>query len=140
MQRRRAAKVVAAGVASVVLLALLAGCGSGTNYPNDPRPPALITVSAAVNDGHVVVSPNRFGAGPVNVVVANETTNSQLVTLESATFNEKTGPINPSDTASFEANLGSGRYRLTTSDPSIAPATILVGPSRPSAQNQLLQP
>src|SRR5205807_10190666 len=47
---------------------LLAGCGSGSHYANNPRPPSPITITAAISGNRVGVSPTRFGAGRITLV------------------------------------------------------------------------
>ena len=128
--------------------ALLAGCGSQSDYKNRPRPPSPITITASVNDGRIEVSPKRFGAGPITLVVTNQTDRARDLVLETNTsadsgqagLRQKTGPINPQGTASLKANLRQGHYTVRVRGGEIRPASIVVGHERESAQNQLLQP
>jgi hypothetical protein len=135
-----------AGVAVAVALAL-GGCGAGDEFANDERVPAPITLSAAITRSNVTVSPSRVGAGSIELIASNLTATSQRLTLRSRTLSDasdplkqRTGPINPGDTASLTAHLAEGTYRVTTGAAAIAPATIRVGPARPSAKDELLQP
>ena len=128
-------------------LALVAGCGGGDDYANKPRPPAPINVTAAITNSKVSVSPQRFGAGPIVLIVTNQTGASQEVTFESNELGaskpgvtQTTEPINPRGTGQLQVNVTEGRYRVRAANADIAPATITVGPERQSAQNQLLQP
>ncbi|HWT93673.1 MAG TPA: hypothetical protein VN238_11790 [Solirubrobacteraceae bacterium] len=129
-------------------LLLIAGCGSeDTDYGNEPRPPARITVTARIGDEGVSVSPRSFGAGPVQLVVSNQTDEAQELTLETDEIGgddpgikQNSGPINPGDTASLQANLGRGTYRVGVDARGIDATRLKVGRERPSAQNQLLQP
>lgn len=134
-------KRVALGAAAIATV--LAGCGSTSHYANAPRPPELLNLTAAVANGRVVVSPNRIGAGPVAVIVANETQAPQQVTLSSAqpgVLREQTAPINPGGTATLRAVIQPGRYSVATQDSTIRGATIHVGAKRASTQNTLLLP
>jgi hypothetical protein len=135
-----------AGVAVAVALAL-GGCGDDDEFANDERSPAPITLSAAITRSNVTVSPSRVGAGSIELIASNLTSTSQRVTLRSRTLSDgsdrleqRTGPINPGDTASLTAHLVAGTYRVTTGTAAIAAATIRVGPARPSAKDELLQP
>ena len=135
-----------AAVAAVALAVALAGCG-GDEFENRPRPPELVTLSAAITPRDITVSPSRIGAGPVELIASNQTAISERVTLRSATLSggtspleQRTGPINPGDTASLTADLVQGTYRVTARSKALAPATIRVGPPRPSARDELLQP
>lgn len=126
---------------------VLAGCGDDEDYKNDPRPPSPINVTAYVSPKRVSVSPARFGAGPIVVVVTNQSNTSQEVTFtsESAGTSGKgdvsqSTLINPGDTGELKLNVAQGSYVVRTGDESVRPATVTVGPSRASAQNELLQP
>jgi len=135
---------IVAGVALAVVFAL-AGCGDD-DFANDPRAPVRITLAAVITPTNVTVSPARLGAGMVELIASNLTSRSQRVTLSSLTLQDapplrqRSGPINPGDTASLTAVLREGTYRLTASSAAIAPATIRVGPPRSSSQDTLLQP
>ena len=134
-----------AGVA-VALVAGLAGCGDD-EFGNERRAPAPVTLSASITASNVTVSPARLGAGTIELIASNLTSRSQQLTLSSASLpgdgdrlEQRTGPINPGDTASLTADLVQGTYRVQTRSAAITPATIRVGPPRASAQDQLLQP
>ena len=138
----RRGALVLTGVAALGL----SGCGSDDDYANEPRPPAPIVVTATITPDGVAVSPSEFGAGPINLIVANQTEGAQQVTFETAGeeggtgLSQTTGPISPRDTATLKADLAQGTYALRAGESSITPAEIEVGASRPSAQNELLQP
>jgi hypothetical protein len=139
--RRRTAQVVPC---LAVAAATVAGCGGGSDYKNEPRPPAPIVVTASISKDAVSVSPTKFGAGPVTLIVTNQTGASQQVTVEinngQAGFKGETGPINPRDTGELKADLGQGTYSVHVGANSIRPARLVVGRERASAQNDLLQP
>jgi hypothetical protein len=145
--RRSALAAMTAATAALGAIAL-AGCGgSGTTYANNPRPPAPIVVTASISNEGVAASPERFGAGPIEVVVTNQTGAAQSLTLESVDgpgegpgVRQATSPINPRDTARLAANLRPGRYRLHVDGTGIRAARLVVGPTRHSAQSDLLQP
>jgi hypothetical protein len=135
----------AAAAVAVALGLLVAGCGGGDNFANDPRPPAPITISAAISAGRVTVSPSHFGAGLIELIASNQTATSQRLTLRSSVssgtgqqLEQSTGPINPGDTASLKADLTRGSYVVTARSAAIDPARIIVGAPRPS--DGLLQP
>ena len=139
--RRRTAQVVPC---IALATALVAGCGSDTSYKNEPRPPSPIVVTASINKNAVAVSPKRFGAGPITLIVTNQTGASQQLTVEinngQPGFKGRTGPINPRDTGQLKGNLGRGTYSGHVDGGAIRPARLTVGRQRPSAQNDLLQP
>jgi hypothetical protein len=132
--------------AAVALASGAAGCGDD-DFANEERAPAPLRLSAAITPSNVTVSPSRLGAGTIELIASNLTATSQQVTLSSEKLRggadpleQRTGPINPGDTASLTADLAQGTYRLTTRSPAISAATIRVGPRRASAKDQLLQP
>jgi hypothetical protein len=140
-------RTAAATLLALVAVAAVAGCGTSTDYKNDPRPPTLIVLTASIDDQRVSVSPRAFGAGPISLIVTNQTSTSQRVTLESAGkagsgpgLRQETAPISPRDTATLKANVKPGRYTVHVRGDGIVAARLRVGPQRASAQNDLLQP
>jgi uncharacterized membrane protein YdfJ with MMPL/SSD domain len=134
-------------VASLGGTVLLAGCGADNSYKNKLRPSEPINVTANVSDKRVSVSPTGFGAGPIVLIITNQTARDQDVTLETRALNEKagikqsTGAIVPQGgTAQLQVDMIAGNYRLSAADDTIAPAKIAVGNPRGSSQNELLQP
>src|SRR5437588_11366578 len=142
--RRRVLVLMAIALA---LAALVAGCGGGSNYKNNSRPPAPLNITASVSNAGIAVSPASFGAGPIILIVTNQTGASQEVTIESDELGaskpgvtQTTEPINPRGTGQLQVNVTEGRYRVRAANADIAPAQINVGPQRQSAQNAVLQP
>ena len=134
-------------VAGIAVVALLAGGCGDDEFANRERAPATIILSASITPRDITVSPSRIGAGTVELIASNLTSISQQITLRSemlsagtAPLEQRTGPINPGDTASLTADLVQGTYRLTTRPRRTPSATIRVGPSRSSASDGLLQP
>lgn len=140
-------RTVAATLLVIAALAGVVGCGSSSNYKNDPRPPSPIVLTGSIDDQRVSVSPQKFGAGPISLIVTNQTDTAQSVTIESANkagsgpgLRQVTAPISPQDTATLKADVKPGRYTVHVRGDGIAPARLRVGPERASAQNDLLQP
>lgn len=138
----RMRRTVTVGLGMLTLA--VAGCGDNSTYKNENRPPSPITVTASISDRSVSVSPSKFGAGPVNLVIANESGSAQRVTFESdgssAGFRHQTGPINPGAPTTLVVDVPTGAAVLRVGDSGIQPARVTVGAKRPSAQNELLQP
>jgi hypothetical protein len=127
--------------------AAIAGCGTSSDYKNEPRPPSPIVLTASIDDQRVSVSPRSFGAGPISLIVTNQTDTAQRVTLESAEkpgggpgLRQETAPISPRDTATLKADVKPGRYTVHVRGDGIRAAHLQVGAERASAQNDLLQP
>jgi hypothetical protein len=141
MRRRTALVVPCVALAA----AIVAGCGGSNDYKNTPRPASPIVITASISKDAVSVSPKKFGAGPITLIITNQTSASQRLTLEISSgapgFKGQTGPINPRDTAELKADLNTqGTYSVHADGGSIRPARLTVGAKRPSAQNDLLQP
>src|SRR4051812_10820805 len=123
-----------------------AGCGDDTSYKNKLKPPEPINVTANVSNSRVSVSPNAFGAGPIVLIITNQTTRRQDITLETAALNGKPGikqttSITPQGgTAQLQVDVTQGNYELRVDDSGVEPAKIAVGGQRGSSQNELLQP
>ena len=142
----RRALTAAVGLLAAALLA--GACGDEDDYENNLRPPVPINVAAYISPTKVSVSPARFGAGPIVVIVTNQSDGSQEVTFENddlATTGgvdvaQTTGPINPGDTGQIKLDVAEGSYRVRVGNQSIRPALVEVGPKRESGQNEVLQP
>ncbi len=130
-----------------VAVATAFGCGSEADYANEPRPATPINISAAITDDRITVSPRRFGAGPVVLLISNQTSRAHRVTVESDTFGDRdpgirqrTSPINPDGTATLKIDMARGRYMVTVDGDGIDDATVRVGRDRASSSDQLLTP
>jgi hypothetical protein len=142
--RRNRASLLAIGAVAVLGVA---GCGSDDEFENKPRPPVPVQLTGVITDSRVTVSPDAVGAGPIILTVANETDSSHTLTLEGQRIQERTGPINPNDTAQIQKTLEEGRYtvvagsrRAVEPDEQIEPATLDIGPERESGSDELLLP
>ena len=77
---RRTTRSGAMALPSAVAAAIvLAGCGATADSRTDPRPPAPIVLTASISDQRVSVSPRSFGAGPISLIVTNQTETAQRV-------------------------------------------------------------
>jgi len=147
MKRTRTIRRVATAPALLAAGLVVAGCGGDdTPYANEARAPAPINVSVAISDERVLVSPDSFGAGPISLVVSNQTDAPQKLTLESDDttsdpgLTQSTGAINPRGTATLKVDVDEGAYALSVDGDGVRPATVEIGPDRPSSENDLLQP
>ena len=116
----------------------LAACGED-DVDNNPRPSAPIQVAARVDSEQVVVSPPRFGAGLVNITVANLSDTPVRFTL-TGPKETATPEIQPGAPASLQVELPEGSYQATAEGSGVRPATVEVGPTRQSSRNELLLP
>jgi hypothetical protein len=142
----RTRRGTAAFAAALAVAVVAAGCGDGGHrYANKPRPASKILISGSINARNIAIAPYRFGAGPIDLLVTNQTGAPQRVTLESLDqdkpgLEQQTAPINPRDTAHLSADVTPGNYRVAVDGDGIRSARLVVGRARPSAQNDLLQP
>jgi hypothetical protein len=136
------------GVLVVALAAVgFAACGAEDDYANKPRPPAPISVTAAIDKSRIRVSPPSFGAGPVVFIISNQSGTEQKVSFESDELGAATGGIRRASgtiasrsTGQLKVDAPEGTYTLSASGGDISPATVEVGKRRRSAQNDLLLP
>lgn len=137
------------GALSATVLAIAgAGCGASESYDNAERPPAPINIAVSLTPDRVSISPDRIGAGPVVLLVSNQSTRSREVVLDAPAHadgscvdgNASSGPINPQGTARVQLPLVEGRCTIAVADGDLRPARLVVGPQRASAQQDVLQP
>src|SRR4051812_46240505 len=127
----RRGRLASLGASAVLLGAVLAGCGA-KDFPNNPRPPTPIEISAKVDSQRVQVAPSRFGAGLVNFTVAN-LSGAPITFNVTGPTNASTTEIQPGAPDYLRLNMREGTYEVTASKSKIKPATIRVGPERPSS-------
>jgi hypothetical protein len=132
-----------AGIAGGLLLLAVSGCGETQTFANKSRQPTVLNVTAAITPTGVELSPDKIGAGPIHLVVTNQSDASRDLSVESQSTDagEKpvsSGPINPQGTAEVNVNLEQGDYKVGASG--TRGAKLTVGPSRPSGQNEVLEP
>ena len=134
----------AALVLSLPALGLIGiGCGGGSDFQDKPRPAATVQLSGVITSSKVTVSPARIGAGPVVILVSNQTKRSHTLTLDGANIAPvRVGPINPLDTAEIQQTLQPGSYTVKAGSEEavakeIAPAHLTIGKARPSSNDQV---
>jgi hypothetical protein len=145
MRRSARGFVCRACLPALAVAASVSGCGTdNVSYKNDPRPPSPINVTAAITDSQIKVSPRRFGAGPIVLIISNQSSDAQSVTFETgggeSGIRQTTSAINPAGTAQLQIEVDQGTYELSVEDRRIRPASMRVGKPRPSSQNDLLEP
>ena len=126
----------------LAIIPLLFGACGEDDFPNDPRPPAPIELTAAIDQRSVSISPLSLGAGLVVVTISNQTDEPTRLTLEGPT-SETSNEIPPGGTGSIKTALVEGEYEAAAgsgAETGIKPATLEVGTERPTSQNELLQP
>ena len=125
-----------------------AGCGgSDTPRENKPRPAPPVTMTAAVQDDIVRVSPEQVGAGQVLLIVSNQSDRPQKVTFEtdelggSQAGTRASSPTIPAGaTGRLTINVRRGTYSVHVEDDAIRAARVRVGAPRKSGQDDLLLP
>ena len=133
--------VLASGVASAAVL--VAGCGGGKDFADQPRPAAPAQLSGVITDTGVTVSPNRVGAGPVVILVSNQTQQAKTLELDGANIAPvHTAPIDPSDTGSIKETLDPGTYTVKAGSTratakTLRPAQLVIGKARPDSNDQV---
>jgi hypothetical protein len=137
--RTRAVAILFAGTV------LVAGCGGGSHFKNETRPPVPVQLTGVINDRAVQISPSRVGAGPVVITVSNQTTSAHTLTLEGNGTTDTVGPVNPMGTGKLQQTLKPGSYTLKAGSEQataqeIQPGTVTVTRERQSSSSDLLLP
>ena len=147
MTRARWTRSVGLLLAGGFVVLAVSACGSGEDFKDKARPAIPLQLSGVVTDKAVSVEPSTLGAGPVTIVISNQSTRSHTVTLQGGPHNtvEQVGPINPLDTAQIQQTLDPGTYTVTagsdnSASPEIKPATLHIGKARASSSGTLLLP
>jgi hypothetical protein len=128
-------------LATFALAAVAIGCGGDDEARSEARPPVPINISVSLNEDGVTASPDSFGAGPITLLIANQSGASQTLTIDGPRLRRSVGPINPQDTATVRLLVEPGEFTVSAAESAgLREAQLRVGPERPSAQNQLLLP
>jgi hypothetical protein len=136
---RRARQAALTALAASAALSL-AACGSDDFKNEPPRAARVLEVAARVDQRQVVVSPGHFGAGLVIFNVANLSDSPVTFTL-SGPKDVATEEIAPGAPADLKVELPQGNYQASAGEGASAqPATLRVGPDRPSSRDELLLP
>ena len=125
-------------LAGLVVALAVVGCGS-SSFPNDPRAPAPIEVTASIGPRALKLSPASVGAGIANFTVANLSSNPASFRLSGPTSGS-TDEIEPGGVTTVSESLKTGNYQLSAPGSGFRTASFKVGPERPSSQNKLLLP
>ena len=142
----RVGRIRTAGLlAAIVGTLLLGGCGGDDDFANEPRPPIPLQLSGVITESEVSVDPSELGAGPIVLIVNNQTDEAHSVILEGPSGREEVGPINPQDAGRIQHNLEQGSYEVRAGseramEREITPAELKVGPKRPSSSDEVLLP
>jgi hypothetical protein len=134
--------VLLSGLSVIGLVA--AGCGGGgSDFKDKPRPAVPVMLNGVITESRVTVQPNRIGAGPIVITVANETQRSHTLTLDGPNIAPvRVGPINPQDTAEIQQDLKPGQYTVKAGSSQavakeIAPAHLIFGKARKPSNDQV---
>jgi hypothetical protein len=140
---RWTARTLASSAAVLACLGLVA-CGE-EDFENEPRPPVPLQLTGVITPERVTISPNRLGAGPIELTISNQTEASHSVILKGEGVEERVGPVNPQDTATLQKTLPPGQYVVSAGseeavEREIRGATIVVGRERDPSNDELLLP
>ena len=67
-----------------------------------------INISVSIDEKGITASPAKFGAGPITLLVANQSGASQTLTIDGPRLRRSVGPINPQDTATVRLRVQPG--------------------------------
>jgi hypothetical protein len=124
---------------ALLVAVAISGCAGNESYPNQPKPPAVLTVSIFIGEDRIALSPNPFGAGPARFIITNQTGTNQKVLLSTEQFDRET-TVGIGQTANFKQTVEPGELSISADNTAADSLTIDVGPERESAQHDLNQP
>jgi len=126
-----------AGLLAVAAL-LAAGCGA-EEFPNEPRPPSPVQLSAKIDNRKVTVVPDRVGAGLATFTISNQSRDPVELAFDGPN-SASTDEIPAGGVGALQFELETGQYAIEANVPTIGDGEMTVGPERPSASNKLLLP
>lgn len=132
-------RALAVGLCAVLAALFIAGCVGNESYPNKPKPPAPLTVSVFIGEDDIAISPQPFGAGPTRFIITNQTGTNQNVLISTDQFDRET-KVGEGQTVNFKQTVQPGELSISADNTAADSATIKVGPTRPTAQQDLNQP
>ncbi len=125
-----------AALAALAAVALSA-CGS-EDFANDPRPAAPVALTARIGNNGVAISPGEIGGGVAAITISNQTADPAQLVIEGPS-DRSSAEVVPGGTGSMKVNLAEGDYAVSDGE-SDTTTELVVGPKRPSSQNDLLLP
>lgn len=158
MARGRGKSTIACAFGTVIVGALLAGCGA-QKHANDPRPASPTQLTVSIGPRKVSIAPSIVGVESIKkqtqaaqqgvdsdqpllvaLTIANLTNYDSH--LEIAGPRDSTSPLVVANgTAAYKAFLPTGDYLVSAADiPGAIAARLSVGPDRTSSVNDLLLP
>jgi hypothetical protein len=121
----------------------LVGCGGGKDFADKARPAAPLYLNGAITSKGVDVSPNHVGAGPVVILVSNQTQAAHTLTLDGSSIAPvRTNVIGPTDTGTIQTTLAPGTYTVKAGSTKavtkeLPPAHLVIGKARPDSNGQV---
>jgi len=126
------------------VVAALSGCGQvdEKDKPDTARPPAEISIRAAITDDGVHISPAKVGGGPVRLIFANLTTKPVRGAITGGDDDRRRTlkAVAPGSTATITTILEEGSYEVLAGSGSRRTAALTVGADRPSSDGDLFLP
>jgi hypothetical protein len=127
----------------VLCAPLLAGCGSAArlDFKRHNSPASPIDLSVYVADGRVAFDPRRITAGPVELLVVNQSAQARkvVVTLPDGQVVAGTPKVEPGSSAQLKTTLMRSTYEFRIAGRRSGPRLTVERPAR-SGNNDLLQP
>jgi hypothetical protein len=141
-RRAAAARVLASCCACVLGFLALSACGSNNDISTRRlSPPTPLNVSVLITDNSVSISPSTLGGGPVTMIMSNQATSPQRVTVnDERTVVRSSTKFEPGNTGTMKLNVTEGNYAIRASSAKIAHAILRVGAMRPASQDDLHLP
>jgi hypothetical protein len=127
----------------VLCALLLAGCGSAARLESKAhnRPATPIDLSVYVGDAGVTSDPRRFTAGPVELLVVNQSSHARnvVITLPDGRVVAYTTKVEPGASAQMKTTLAPSAYEVRIVGRSSGSRLTVERPAR-SGNDDLLQP
>ena len=125
----------------MALVVVAAGCGSDDEARSERAPARADQHLGQIGEEGITASPDKFGAGPITLLVANQSGRLADPHDRRPPPAPLGRPDQPEDTATVRLRVQPGEHTVSAEESAgLRAATLTVGPQRASAQNDLLLP
>jgi hypothetical protein len=126
-----ATNLLQTAVISAALIGV-SGCGS-PGFVRQQSPAITVQLTGVISQDSVSVSPSSVGAGPLVLTMANQSKQTETLTVTGEKTHLESRPALPNETTTIADTIAPGSYQVsarTADGTTKRPATLIIGPRR----------